>query len=401
MNLKIFTDNIEGDALNQVYTISKHPAFTDAKIRIMPDVHAGKGCVIGFTATIGDKIIPNLVGSDIGCGILTVCLGKIDLDLEKLDKVISTNIPSGRSVHRNQHMVKLSDLRCYPHLKSHEGELLRRSMGTLGGGNHFIEVDIDDDYNKYLVIHTGSRNLGKKVAEFYQALATGNMASKADLLRIQNQLIEEYKASGRHNELSDALEKLKRDLSPSSKIPKELSYLEGDDREDYLHDMKICQNFASDNRKEIALTILFNMGIAANYAFKDDIWLETVHNYIDPETRIIRKGAISANKGERVLIPMNMRDGCIIGIGKGNEDWNCSAPHGAGRLFSRSAAKELISLEEYRKSMINVYTSSVCASTVDESPMAYKPMAEIVEKIADTIEIEKKITPIYNYKALD
>ena len=367
MDLKIFTDNIEGEALNQIYTLAKHPAFDGAKIRIMPDVHAGKGCVIGFTADLGDKVVPNLVGVDIGCGMLTVCLGKADVDFEKLDHVIRGNVPSGRGLQETgSKWTKLSQLRCYDALK--EIDRVNRSMGTLGGGNHFIEIDKDEGNNKYLIIHTGSRNLGKQVAEYYQHLAVEIMQGKNE----------------------------------SKKVPKELCFLTEGYREDYLHDMKLCQEFASDNRYSIAAAILHGMNGKKNVdILEKGISFETVHNYIDPETNIIRKGAIAAYEGQRVLIPMNMRDGCIIGIGKGNPDWNCSAPHGAGRLFSRSAAKDLITLEEFQESMEGIYTTSVNKSTIDESPMAYKPMEEIVDKIADTVEIESIIKPVYNFKAAE
>lgn len=368
MDLKIFTNNIEGDALNQIYTLAKHPAFADAKIRIMPDVHAGKGCVIGFTADLGDKVVPNLVGVDIGCGMLTVKLGKIDVDFEKLDKVVREHVPSGREVQETSNKwSKLAQLRCYGALK--EIDRLHRSMGTLGGGNHFIEIDEDDDNNKYLIIHTGSRNLGKQVAEYYQQLAIETRQSKEGFEKMQG-------------------------------IPKDLCYLTEGYREDYLHDMILCQEFASDNRYSIAAAILHGMDWMKNCDVREEEFsFETIHNYIEPGTNIIRKGAIAAYEGQKVLIPMNMRDGCIIGTGRGNPDWNCSAPHGAGRLFSRSAAKELISLEEYRESMEGIYTTSVGNSTIDESPMAYKPMEEIIEKISDTVEIDMIIKPIYNFKA--
>lgn len=400
MDLKIFTDNIEGEALNQIYTLAKHPAFDGAKIRIMPDVHAGKGCVIGFTADLGEKVVPNLVGVDIGCGMLTVCLGKIDIDFEKLDQVIREKVPSGREVQEPAgKWAKLSQLRCYDALK--EIDRLNRSMGTLGGGNHFIEIDTDEDNNKYLIIHTGSRNLGKQVADYYQNLAVEIMQGKDELEKMQEELIREYKANGRQREIDKALKELKRTYTPKAiGIPKELCFLTEGYREDYLHDMKLCQEFASDNRYSIAAAILKGMNWNKHIDIPEDgSTFETVHNYIEPDTNIIRKGAIAAYEGQRVLIPMNMRDGCIIGIGKGNPDWNCSAPHGAGRLFSRSAAKELITLEEFRESMEGIYTTSVNSSTIDESPMAYKPMEEIVEKIADTVEIERIIKPVYNFKA--
>lgn len=392
MNLKIFTDNIDGKALNQIYTLCKHPAFADCKVRIMPDVHAGAGCVIGFTANLGDKVVPNLVGVDIGCGMLTVCLGKLNIDFNHLDDVIRANIPSGRSAHNSPRIILDRNIRCYSALQNKSW--LECSVGTLGGGNHFIEIDVDDDGNKYLVIHSGSRNLGKQVCEYYQNLAISNMIGHNKLEKDISDLIAEYKATGRQSEISSAIEQLKKSQF-AEKIPKELCYLEGKDRADYLHDMEICQAFAAVNRANIASIIMNLMG------WKEIDRFETIHNYIDHGSNIVRKGAISAQNGERVLIPMNMRDGCIIGIGKGNEDWNCSAPHGAGRIMSRSEAKNTISLEEFESSMLGIYTTSVGASTIDEAPMVYKPMEEIMLFIEPTVEIERIIKPLYNFKAAE
>lgn len=392
MNLKIFTDNIDGKALDQVYTLCKHPAFADSKVRIMPDVHAGAGCVIGFTAELGDKVVPNLVGVDIGCGMLTVCLGKVDIDFEKLDQIIRDNIPSGRNV-QDRPFIKLDrSLRCYSALQNKSW--LECSIGTLGGGNHFIEVDADDEGNKYLVIHSGSRNLGKQVCEYYQNIAVSNLVGHNRLEKMIADLIAEYKAVGRQTEIATAIDRLK-ESEYAEKIPKELCYLKGKDREDYLFDMQYCQAFAHVNRMTIAAIIETQAGLNSIDTF------ETVHNYIDHTSNIVRKGAISARKGERVLIPMNMRDGCIIGIGKGNEDWNCSAPHGAGRIMSRSQAKECLDLDEFTSSMAGIYTTSVSMSTIDESPMAYKPMDEIVRCIEPTVEIERIIKPLYNFKAAE
>ncbi len=392
MNLKIFTDNIDGKALNQIYTLCKHPAFADCKVRIMPDVHAGAGCVIGFTANLGDKVVPNLVGVDIGCGMLTVCLGKLNIDFNHLDDVIRANIPSGRSAHNSPRIILDRNIRCCSALQNKSW--LECSVGTLGGGNHFIEIDVDDDGNKYLVIHSGSRNLGKQVCEYYQNLAISNMIGHNKLEKDISDLIAEYKATGRQSEISSAIEQLKKSQF-AEKIPKELCYLEGKDRADYLHDMEICQAFAAVNRANIASIIMNLMG------WKEIDRFETIHNYIDHGSNIVRKGAISAQNGERVLIPMNMRDGCIIGIGKGNEDWNCSAPHGAGRIMSRSEAKNTISLEEFESSMLGIYTTSVGASTIDEAPMVYKPMEEIMLFIEPTVEIERIIKPLYNFKAAE
>lgn len=390
MNLRIFTDNVEEKALQQIHTLCEHPAFSDCKVRIMPDVHAGAGCVIGFTADLGNKVIPNVVGVDIGCGMLTVCLGNIDIDFNKLDSVIRENVPSGMQVHESvQEDVGSTGLKCWQSLRN--VDWLNRSLGTLGGGNHFIEIDEDNEDNKYLVIHTGSRNLGKQVCDYYQNLAVSNLIGKNKLQNDIAELVKEYKNNGRDSEIENAIKKLKSERKEYN-IPKELCYLVGLDREDYLHDMKICQRFAELNRYRIAKAIMGNMGWEMLDSF------ETVHNYIGDDN-IVRKGAIAAYKGQRVLIPMNMRDGCIIGIGKGNEDWNFSAPHGAGRIMSRNAARENISMEEYKSSMKDIYSTCVNKSTIDESPMAYKPMEEIVDNIKDTVEIEQIIKPIYNFKA--
>ena len=409
-DLKIFTDNIEQEAIDQINTLLEQPAFADCKVRIMPDVHAGAGCVIGFTADLGDKVIPNIVGVDIGCGMLTVELGCIDtgisgktdssivnyvtdIDYEKLDNVIRTCIPSGRNVHEEINYIfpELKNLRCYNKLKNIDW--LERSMGTLGGGNHFIEIDEGFEGRKYLVIHTGSRNLGKQVADYYQNLAVELMIGRDKLAYERDRLIAEYKDQGRSSEIQDAIKELRNTWrKKTNDIPKELCYLTGKYRDDYIYDMKICQRFAKQNRLMIALKIMLSMGW-----YSIDLF-ETVHNYID-ESNMIRKGAISAKKGEKVLIPINMRDGSLLCVGKGNEDWNCSAPHGAGRIMSRSKARESISIESFRESMTGVYTTSVCKSTIDESPMAYKSMDEIINNIKDTVDILDVLKPVYNFKA--
>lgn len=417
-NLKIFTSNIEQEALDQINTLMEQPAFSDCKVRIMPDVHAGAGCVIGFTADLGDKVIPNIVGVDIGCGMLTIELGYLDaadntiahnvthIDCRKLDAVIRKRIPCGREVHESSSIYrpkvkfkKLQDLRCYRELK--DTKRLERSIGTLGGGNHFIEIDEGVGGKKYLVIHTGSRNLGKQVADYYQNLAVELMQGKDELMQgkdelltKQEQLIADYKAQGRKSEIQSAIKELKRTWNPNQlNIPKDLCYLTGKYRDDYLHDMTICQEFARINRNEIALSIMFEMGWVGLDIF------ETIHNYIEFETNMVRKGAISAKDGEKLLIPINMRDGCIIGIGKGNDDWNCSAPHGAGRIMSRSKAREVVDLDSFRQCMDGIYTTSVSVETIDEAPMVYKPMEEIVENIQDTVDILEIIKPVYNFKA--
>lgn len=421
-DLKIFTNNIEEEAVSQLDLLLKQEPFKDCKVRIMPDVHAGKGCVIGFTADLGNKIIPNIVGVDIGCGMLCVELGKVELNLEKLDKVINKFIPSGRDVHEQTKykFLELEKLNCYRELK--DTKRIQRSMGTLGGGNHFIEIDVDDETNKYLVIHTGSRNLGKQVAEYYQDLAIELCSDKEEMFKKKEKIIKEYKEQGRKSEIQQALKKLEKQYKDNKpNLPKELCYLEGKYREDYLHDMKICQEYARDNRLCIAKEILCNyfelpyyQGCksvrlrplpTANAWYTQDIvekdfyYFETIHNYISFEDNIVRKGAIRADKGERVLIPMNMRDGSIIAIGKGNEDWNNSAPHGAGRIMSRAKAKETFCIEEFKESMKDIYTTSVVEETIDEAPFVYKPMQEIINNIQDTVEIQKIIKPIYNFKA--
>ena len=415
-DLKIFTDDIKQEAIDQINLLLEQKPFKDCKVRIMPDVHAGKGCVIGFTANLGDKVIPNIVGVDIGCGMLCVELGKIDLDLEKLDKVINENIPAGRNIREEKLMdfYKINDLHCLRELK--ETKKFNRAIGTLGGGNHFIEVDIDEEGNKYLVIHTGSRNLGKQIAEYYQNLAIELCSGKEEMFKKKEEIITTYKEQGKKSEIQKALKELEEEYKQNKpNLPNELCYLTGKYRERYLHDMKICQSYASLNRRHIAIQILkkyfdikedetFRLALVGDVVTCDlKQWefrgFETIHNYISFEDNIVRKGAIRANKGERVIIPINMRDGSIIAVGKGNEDWNSSAPHGAGRLMSRHKAKEIFKLEEFKESMKNIYSTSVVEDTIDEAPFAYKPMQEIIDNIQDTVEIEKIIKPIYNFKA--
>ncbi len=396
---KIFADTIEETAIDQIKTLCDQTFCNGAKIRIMPDVHTGAGCVIGFTANLGDMVIPNIVGVDIGCGMLTVELSKINFDFTLLDDVIREFVPSGKEIHDGR-FVKypaLLELNCYRELK--RAKRMERSIGTLGGGNHFIEIDIDDDGNKYLVIHTGSRNLGKQVADYYQNLAFEILSGKDKLFEAQAALIEDYKAQGRKSELQAAIKNLKKEFEAKSvDIPKDLCYLTGKYRDMYLDDMKICQEFATLNRTTIADIILKKL---LGKSLEDFSHFETVHNYIDLDSNIVRKGAVSAQKGEKLLIPINMRDGSLVCIGKGNEDWNYSSPHGAGRLFSRTAAKDKFTLAEFEQSMENVFTTSINNKTLDECPMAYKDMSEIVKNIGSTAEIIKHIKPIYNFKACD
>lgn len=392
-DIKIFTKNIEEKAMEQINTLIALPVFSECKVRIMPDVHAGAGCVIGFTADLGDKVIPNVVGVDIGCGLLAAEIGTKDIDYERLDSVIYSNVPSGFSVNNNPNEEAINlieQLLCKDSL--HNTNRLIRSMGTLGGGNHFIEVDCDEDGAAYLVIHTGSRNVGLQVANYYQDVAVDRWYGKSARKESNEEIINKLKAEGRESEISSALKELKSRLS---EIPKQLCYLEGKDRIHYLHDMDVCQKFAAMNRLEIATRIAEQM----KWEYKG--FIHSVHNYIDFEDNIVRKGAISARIGQKLIIPMNMRDGCIIGFGKGNDDWNQSAPHGAGRVMSRMAAKKTVSMKDYQESMQGIYTTSVDESTLDECPMAYKPMQEIVDLIEPTVEIKKIIKPVYNFKAAE
>lgn len=392
-NLKIFTNNIEQSAKEQIDLLLEQEAFKDCKVRIMPDVHAGAGCVIGFTGDLGNKVIPNIVGVDIGCGMLCANLGNIDIDLQQLDKIIRENIPSGMNVHNEKvGDFDLTKLYCFKELKNVDG-WLEKSLGTLGGGNHFIEIDVDDDNNKYLVIHTGSRNLGKQVCEIYQNKAIEYCSFKKEMQEEKENTIKLLKEQGREKEIQQSLIDISNKYDGKTKLPKDLCYIENEERDKYLHDMELCQQFAVLNRSYIAYKICKELNILCENYF------QCIHNYINFEDNIVRKGAISAREGERVIIPMNMRDGCIIGIGKGNEDWNYSAPHGAGRVMSRNIARKTLNIDDYKKSMDGIYTTSVNEDTIDESPMVYKPVEEILEHIKDTLEIEKIIKPIYNFKA--
>lgn len=399
MDLKIFAITIEQDAISQVYRLASQPQFKNAKIRIMPDAHAGAGCTIGFTANLGNKVVPNLVGVDIGCGMLVANIGKIDLDLSKLDNVIRTTIPCGSEVNTTQgtrvEFEQMEDLIMYKHLRNIDH--LQSSIGTLGSGNHFLEIDVDEDGNKYIVIHSGSRNLGQQVCKHYQKLAIEQCNSYTKQIKEEiNATIAQLKAEGRQKESSNAIKAIKEKYNRIDKVPTDLCYLVGDLRQDYLHDMKICQEFAWQNRLEMLRRILKGMKIK-NVV---EQW-QTVHNYIDFTDNIIRKGAIRCNAGEKVIIPLNMRDGSIIAIGKGNEDWNNSGPHGAGRLMSRSAAKESLSMDDFRHSMEGIFTTCVNRGTIDESPMAYKNAQEIIDGIAPTADVVNIIKPIYNFKATE
>ena len=381
---------IEEEAIEQIRRMCDYEFTEGSRIRIMPDVHAGRGSTIGTTMTITDKAVPNVVGVDIGCGMYTVNLGRGELDLERLDRVVH-GIPSGHNVwNGRREAFDLTALRCFRDLG--DTPRLERSLGTLGGGNHFIEIDRGEDGTNYLVIHSGSRNLGKQVADIYQHLAIDLNRGKDEYFRRRLEIIEEYKASGRRSEIQQALDQIEW-TEKENTIPADLCFLYGSYLEDYLHDVEICQSFARRNREVMAEIILREMGLTVMDAF------HTIHNYIDTEERILRKGAIAAHAGERVLIPINMRDGSVLATGRGNEEWNFSAPHGAGRILSRTAAKEQLDLEEFRRAMEGIYTTSVKESTLDEAPMAYKSLEDIIGVIGETVDIIEILKPIYNFKA--
>ena len=387
-----YANVIEEEAIEQIRRMCDYEFTAGSRIRIMPDVHAGAGCTIGTTMTVVDKAVPNIVGVDIGCGMYTVNLGKSTLDFEKLDEA-AHYIPSGMNVWEGrQERFDLQELRCYRSLR--DTKRLERSLGTLGGGNHFIEVDEAADGTKYLVIHSGSRNLGKQVAELYQRLAIDLNKGKETYFKQRDEIIRTLKEQGRRKEIQAALEQIYWDKKEST-MPEDLCFLYGEYLADYLHDVEICQRFARRNREKMAEILLERTGITGGEAF------HTIHNYIDTEEMILRKGAIAAHAGEKVLIPINMRDGSVLAVGKGNEEWNYSAPHGAGRIMSRRTAKEQLSLEEYRETMKGVYTTSVNESTLDEAPMAYKSLEDIIDVIRDSVDIIDVMKPIYNFKASD
>lgn len=387
---KVFTDKIEEVAITQIKTLCDMAYSKDSKIRIMPDVHAGAGCTIGTTMTISDKIVPNLVGVDIGCGMETFQISNKHIELQKLDKLIHEKIPSGMNVrntpHKYNNEIDLSELICRDDVNIDRAQ---KSIGTLGGGNHFIEADKDEEGNIYIVIHSGSRHIGNEVAKLYQDLGykylNGNDKHSVD------KLISDYKEKGREKEIQSAINELKSQVLTN--IPHDLAYVSGELFEDYIHDMKIIQHFAMLNRKAMADEIMRGMKLDVVDQFT------TIHNYIDTDNMILRKGAVSAQKDEKLLIPINMRDGSLICIGKGNEDWNFSAPHGAGRLMSRTKAKNSFTVSEFKKQMQDVYSTSVNKETLDECPMAYKDMKDIVNNIGPTAVIMKTIKPIYNFKA--
>lgn len=385
---------VEEQAIEQIQTMCDYPFAEGSKIRIMPDVHCGRGCTIGTTMTITDKAVPNIVGVDIGCGMYTVELGKIQIDFEKFDEAAHF-IPCGREVWEGrQERFDLTRLRCFRSLK--DSKRLVRSLGTLGGGNHFIEIDAAADGTKYLVIHSGSRNLGKQVAELYQQLAVELNAGKADYFEKRDELIRTYKEQGRRKEIQSALKQLAAEWhAKAPTAPSELCWLFGSYLEDYLHDVEICQEFAKRNREKMAEILLERTGMTALSSF------HTVHNYINTEEMILRKGAISAHKGELVLIPINMRDGSVLARGRGNAEWNFSAPHGAGRIMSRTKAKETLDLETYKKAMDGIYTTCVNESTLDEAPMAYKSLEDIIDVVSESVDVVEVLKPLYNFKATE
>ena len=390
---------VEESAIEQIRRMCDYDCSVGSQIRIMPDVHAGKGCTIGTTMTITDRVVPNVVGVDIGCGMYTVELGKVDIDLAVFD-AFAHSIPSGRNVWPGRiEKFDLTALCCYRELN--DTRRMVRSLGTLGGGNHFIEIDEAGDGTKYLVIHSGSRSLGKQVAEYYQKIAINLDRGYGEFMKEREEIIRTYKEQGRKSEIRDALKLRKQLMSKEGIIkaepnnPRDLCYLTGEYLQRYLHDVEICQAFARRNRELMAEVLLEKNGLTAGEAF------HTIHNYIDTNEMILRKGAISARKGEKVLIPINMRDGSVLAVGRGNPEWNYSAPHGAGRVMSRYDAKRNLSLEEYQKEMADVFTTSVSRETLDEAPMAYKSLEDIIDVIRDSVDVIDVMKPVYNFKAAE
>ena len=381
----------EDEAIEQIHRMCDYEFTEGSKVRIMPDVHYGKGCTIGTTMTITDKVVPNIVGVDIGCGMYTVNLGKASIDFNEFGKAAHF-IPSGRNVwDGKKEKFNLAELKCYRELK--ESKRIERSLGTLGGGNHFIEIDKAEDGTNYLVIHSGSRNLGKQVAELYQRLAINLNSGFGDYLEKKEEIIRTYKEQGRKDEIKQAIAELHFHRKKKNDIPDDLCFLYGKYLEDYLHDVEVCQTFARRNREIMSEILLEKTGLVAGEAF------HTIHNYIDTEEMILRKGAIAAHAGEKVLIPINMRDGSVLATGKGNPEWNYSAPHGAGRIMSRKEAKNVLTLEEYQETMKGIYTTSINNKTLDEAPMAYKSLEDIIDSINDSVNIVEVLKPVYNYKA--
>ena len=387
----VYAGNIEDTAHEQLEAVCDAPYLADCKVRVMPDVHAGKGCTIGTTMTIHGKVVPNMVGVDIGCGMYTVKLEDKSIDFNELDATIRKHIPSGRAVRSDVHQfAEQVDLNELQMASMCDIDRAYRSIGSLGGGNHFIEVDKDNDGHLYLVIHSGSRHLGVQVADYYQDAAYWQLNGKNK--HEINAVIAELKAQGRHKEISETVKKLKTELK-ESEIPRDMAYVSGLLFDDYIHDMRITQHFAMLNRKAMADEIIRNMRLTVADEFT------TIHNYIDTDAMILRKGAVSAREGEQLLIPINMRDGSLLCVGKGNPDWNQSAPHGAGRLMSRKKAKEKLDLGDYRDAMSGIFSTCINNGTLDEAPMAYKSMDAILKHIAPTVDVVKVIKPVFNFKA--
>lgn len=394
----VFSNGKDEKAIGQITDLLNQDFVKGADIRIMPDYHYGAGCTIGFTANLGDKVIPNLVGVDLGCGMLVIMLEKNYFPLEKLDEIIHTRIPAGKNSHENKKFSfdKINELYCLRDL-AHIG-VFEKQIGTLGGGNHFLEVDMDNEENYYLVIHSGSRNMGKQVADFYQNLAIESCKGLGDLQVEKLKLIASLKEEGKKDLIESELKRLEEKFkNEQPKYPRDLCFLTGETKDRYLHDMKICQEYAVENREGMAEIIIQNM--FDNKILDDFDYFHTVHNYIDFEDKIIRKGAVSAYYGERLIIPINMRDGSLLCTGKGNRMWNFSAPHGAGRLMGRNEAKRMLNMGDFKDSMKDIFSTTVNESTLDEAPMAYKPMREIIENIEGTVEVDKIIRPVYNFKA--
>lgn len=349
---KVFSVNRDEKAVDQIQTLMDQPFVEGAKVRIMPDYHWGAGCTIGFTANLGDYVVPNLVGVDIGCGMYVEALGTADFDLKDFDRSVR-EIPAGFNSWRKPiaEAEFMRDLHAFGQVKN---SVIDPQVGTLGGGNHFIELDKNEETGEvFLVIHSGSRNIGKQIADYYQKLAV--QTCKAD-------------------------------------VPRPLKYLTGEQARLYLHDMALCQRYAAYNRATMGSILSRRFGVGGET-------FQTIHNYISPGDQIIRKGAVSAQKGERLIIPLNMRDGSIIAVGKGNADWNNSAPHGAGRLLGRKEAMRTLKMDEFKRSMSGIFSSSIDKDTLDEAPQAYKPADEIIDAIGNTVEIETWLKPIYNFKA--
>ena len=396
---KIYTDNVEDSTKDQVMKLCNQETFKNSNIRIMPDCHAGKGCVIGTTMTVSERIVPNLVGVDIGCGMLTVELGNVDLNLEKIDNYIKKNIPHGFKINEHakvEYKKDIEKLLSFRELTKSSKEF-NRALGSLGSGNHFIEINEDSKDNKYLIVHSGSRNLGNQVATYYQRKACDYHSGLDENFEQEKlQLMKRYKEKGKKKQIKKALVELKKEHRKETEIPEELCYLEGKLMHDYLHDMDIIQKYADINRIVIAKRIIED---ATHLDFNKLNRFQTIHNYIDIDNMILRKGAISSQNGEKVLIPINMRDGSILAVGKGNKEWNYSAPHGAGRVLSRGDARKKLCLEEFKDSTKDIFTSSVNESTLDESPMAYKDIDEIISNTKETIDIIDILKPIYNFKS--